>query len=622
MNTFLRRQRAKRFVPVIAAIMIFGALPFWRVDANSPASKSLSAAIGVSEIGHVMTFTSPMSGQPHTPLPSGTAVGNALVSVVVASASSQVICAAGWTKQFDTVADQTVRTIGCSTIVSVAQRRPAAAVVPPSQVLMATFAFAGADPQAPVASAATGTGMLSPTVTGAKAGSMLLLVHSSAWWHMQYVAPLRARMAGSVTNHQGAQVATAMMRVTAPGSVAPGSWSSKGLAQGTARVLSSTSITLALNPQAVTPAPTTTTVDLVTTTNPPPTTSTAAPNSTTTTNPPVTTTTAPLPTTTTFSPDPTPVDKARPFSNASPWNTPTAGGTAWFDTPSVHQLPDGSTRHWWVNTDSVGVWWSSPTDPIWTFDLPDYVAPAWHRNRTATTLQMRAPANLVAGSDVDHILAVADPLSGDYVELWQASVDPATHTVTNLAGTPGWAIGNLKAGPGAGTMSNNDGVRAANFSWIAGLLTGADLTAGRIDHALVVALPNDVLKGGGQTGTGAWRAPATAWDAGYWNGPVQMGSRLGIPATTPKPTGLSVMGSMLFDALQKYGAFVGDFAGGPWPNFYADGRSLPLGAANTGVVRPLFAFWETTNPNAGSGWDGVADMEKLGPLMRVADYQP
>ena len=47
--------------------------------------------------------------------------------------------------------------------------------------------------------------------------------------------------------------------------------------------------------------------------------------------------------------------------------------------------------------------------------------------------------------------------------------------------------------------------------------------------------------------------------------------------------------------------------GGPWPMFYSDKFSV------TGSqVTPLFAFWD---------YSGSSDMEKLGPLLRIADYQ-
>jgi hypothetical protein len=377
-------------------------------------------------------------------------------------------------------------------------------------------------------------------------------------------------------------------------------------------------------------------------------------------------------------------DQARPFSAASPWNTPTPSGTQWFDTPTLHSLatPVGgdSFRHWWVNTESLRIWSSKSTDPVWTFTLPDDIAPAWHRDRPATTFEMRAPwrvdskgvrlipgspvvtdpsitdadagkgvtwpgavgryyvssvtagfafilssspstevdldANVGAssvtigmttGSDGD-LLVLVDPTSGKYVEVWPAAIDLADKTVATKAGAnAAWARGNAITGPGAGTISNNDGVRPANFSSIGGVLTGGDFASGKIDHALGISLPGDMLKGGAGTPL-PYRAPATAADSGGANGPILTGSRIGIPSGTPKPAKLSATGSMVFDALEKYGAFVSGFTGGTWPMFYADNATV-----TPAQVEPLYAFF-----NHG----GSSDMEKIGPLLRVADYQP
>lgn len=307
------------------------------------------------------------------------------------------------------------------------------------------------------------------------------------------------------------------------------------------------------------------------------------------------------------------VDAARPFSATSPWNTPTPPSTRWFDAPALRRLPGGSARHWWVNTKSVGIVWTSARDPLWTFVLPDYVAPEWHRNRPASTFRFRAPSDLQAGTDSDRILVVIDAVTGNYVELWESEVDARTRTVTNRPGQPGWARGNAITGPGAGTISNNDGVRASNFSWAAGLITGADLARRRIDHALVVSLTIDTLRGGSPP-VGPYRAPATSGNGAWPRGTIVMGSRIGIPRGVPRPRDLSPTGVMVFDALQQYGAFVGDFAGGPAPVFYADGNSVPGDAMDAhGVFDDLVGYWDH---------GGSADMEKIAPLLRVADYQP
>jgi hypothetical protein len=312
------------------------------------------------------------------------------------------------------------------------------------------------------------------------------------------------------------------------------------------------------------------------------------------------------------------VNKARPFSPASPWNTPTPDGTRWYDTELLHTCvgsgcASDQIRHWWVNTD-LGITWASPSDPLWTFDLPAYTADEWHRTRPATTVQMRAPSTLTPQPpDGDGILLVADPVTGDYVEIWNATVDASSLTGTG----PVWATGNMITGLGVGDLTTNlnGGVRAANFSWGAGMITQADLSAGEIDHALLMCLPGEMVKGGSPP-TGPYRAPATCGNGEWPTGPIEMGSKIGVPAGTSRPSGLSDLGNMVFDALQTYGAYVGDVCGGQAINFQGDGPSMDI-TPGTSIdytpFLPLVGFW---------AYNGSSDAEKIGPLLRVADYQP
>lgn len=319
-------------------------------------------------------------------------------------------------------------------------------------------------------------------------------------------------------------------------------------------------------------------------------------NPPTTTPPPTTTTVA---TTTTTAP---PVSGARPFAATSPWNTPIPAGTQWFDTPVLH-TPVSATdtvRHYYVNELSMRIWQATPLDPKCTYQLPAFVDLTFNRNRPATTVLFPCPDAMQPGTDEDHILFISDT-NGDYVELWQAT--RTGQTITAL----GWARGNMRTGTGMGSLvangGNNGGVRAANFSWAAGLITGSDIEANKIDHALVLAL------GWGLLSNTAWRDPATAPDNGGHSGPIEMGTRLGIPAGTPRPAGLSPLGNAMFDALVKYGAYVGDFAGSPYPMFYVDSGTVQEADPR---VRRLFTWWESH----------TADMDLLSPLIRVADYQP
>lgn len=293
-----------------------------------------------------------------------------------------------------------------------------------------------------------------------------------------------------------------------------------------------------------------------------------------------------------------PVAAGRPFAATSPWNTPTPAGTKWFDHQLLHTISPpingDSRRHWYVSHEAMHVWHATASDPLCTFNMPQFVDTRFGRNRPAESFQFRCPASALPGGDSDQMLFVVDDTTGEYVEIWLAQ------RAGNVISAPGggWARGNLRTGTGVGTPTQNAGVRAANFSWAGGLITQEDVAANRIDHALVLSL------GYGLLSNTLHRAPATAPDNGGHDGPIAMGSRLGIPAGVAQPGGLSPLGVAMFAALQTYGAFVGDFAGTPYPMFYSDGGGDAIGR--------LFVWWDGYTP----------DMDLLGPLVRVADYQP
>ena len=274
-----------------------------------------------------------------------------------------------------------------------------------------------------------------------------------------------------------------------------------------------------------------------------------------------------------------PAVSGRPFAAGSPFNTPTPATTTWRDESVLHTVPNGwdaalpaGTRvKPWVTT-ALPFYRAAPTDPIWTFDMGATNDPYMNRVRPAERIAMRAPATLAAWHPDDAVVIAIDGTK--YVEVWNAIVDPVTRTVRS--GNParnngwiGWAKGDVATGLGCMSVPN-DGTRAANFSRLAGAITADDIARGRIDHALVIELPAYLLNAA-PSGTVKWVPPATAYDNGWARGPILSGARIGIPAGVAKPA-LSGEASMLWDCLQTYGMFVGDFCGGPWPIFYvADG---------------------------------------------------
>lgn len=337
-----------------------------------------------------------------------------------------------------------------------------------------------------------------------------------------------------------------------------------------------------------------------------------------------------------------------PFSATSPWRTQTPVDTLWFDAPTILTTLNstemsggarsvgvgGPSRIWYAAESSVGIWHATNSDPLWTFEMPNYIFVPFNRNRSASTFTFHAPADMVENQDSDHILVVVNDDTGEYVEVWLAETpaspvpDPSdptnasnwTKTTTGLTRVvrnrtqngsvvPGWARGDAADGPGAGTTGgNNDGVRAANFSWLGGVITQDDIDAGEINHAIVIALNYFTLDGNGSNYN--WLAPATAKDVGGAIGPIKMGTKIGIPRSSTPPGDLTPAGLVLWNCLQKYGAYVGDYAGGPWPIFYLDSKSI----TDTSYFHPWFAWW--TQPG------NVTDIDRINPYLKIANYDP
>ena len=294
----------------------------------------------------------------------------------------------------------------------------------------------------------------------------------------------------------------------------------------------------------------------------------------------------------------------RPFAPGSVWNTPTRTSTRWYDLDLLHRTAKGEQRMYWMGR-AVSIFYARPTDPVWTLKLPasNEWAACNRPAQAAKTVQVRAPAGVgpAPNNGGDNVVVLVDGTR--YYEIWLTTVDRTQRTITGK----GWGEGDIRTGSGIGTSTTHAGVRASNFSWAAGALPGHDVKQGRIDHALAIELPYDMLDGRGAP-VPPFIPPATCGDNGGWKGPIKSGSKIGIPAGVAQPAGLTAMGSMVFHALQKYGAYVGDFVGGQWPFFVADANTV-----TNAQTRPFYATWE---------YNMKADYQKLEGLLRVADYQP
>jgi hypothetical protein len=166
-------------------------------------------------------------------------------------------------------------------------------------------------------------------------------------------------------------------------------------------------------------------------------------------------------------------------------------------------------------------------------------------------------------------MVIVNDATGDVTDLYAVKVTQGGYSAAF------YAESNLFTSTGFGTGSPflSAGVRAIGCSALGGLLLGSDLASGLINHALAIALPYSLL-------SGSIVAPAIAGDAGGGPGVLREGARLAIPAGTPKPTTLSAVGSVVWDALVRYGALIVDQNTGTAATFYMDNVSTTAAQAS------------------------------------------
>ncbi len=275
----------------------------------------------------------------------------------------------------------------------------------------------------------------------------------------------------------------------------------------------------------------------------------------------------------------------RPFGPTSPWNTPIPASARFTATGTFA----GDSGFMVGPTNSVPLWFTSPGDPVLTFTV---VRP----NKT-TVFPVRGPANLYPADDVDGQVTIVDLPNQQVWDFFRVVRTGATTFNAQAFGNgslDGTGFGYFP--PGGGTRVRA-GIRASGASWLGGLVTGENLLAGTIDHALSIGVGNDDLYA-------SFVPPAVEFDAdgaSTYRGTLPMGTRLGIPPTTAKPAGLSPLGGMIFDALQRYGGYVIDRNAGF--TLFGDARTVPESVLIP-VRRPGYN-------------GGTSDLQKIVPLVQV-----
>jgi len=123
------------------------------------------------------------------------------------------------------------------------------------------------------------------------------------------------------------------------------------------------------------------------------------------------------------------------------------------------------------------------------------------------------------------------------------------------------------------------GARACGFPLVAGLITVDEVREGSIEHALAIAYPH--IRSRYYTPPASTAQSTT--DQALGTRGVPCGGRIQLdPTLDLNALGLSASGKIVARALQKYGAYVGDFSGAV--SLYADASPTAQAVWKTGLL--------------------------------------
>ncbi len=256
----------------------------------------------------------------------------------------------------------------------------------------------------------------------------------------------------------------------------------------------------------------------------------------------------------------------RPFSDQSPWNTPIPSGTQ-PDAGSATMISDLSSivgqSQFWINLQdySVPVYWvdASTASVSVAADLggTGFRTGAADDSVAAGTGLAPIPVGALPAAGTDKHLSIVDMAAHTEWGFWNAN-QPAAGWTAGEASTQDLSGDGVRPPEHDNPWWAGHGPRACGFGLIAGLITVNEIKAGAIEHALVMAYPH--IRSRYYTPP-ASSAQGTTTDAIATRG-ILCGGRIQLdPALDLSTLGLSKAGLAIATALQKYGAFVGDYSG-------------------------------------------------------------
>jgi hypothetical protein len=169
------------------------------------------------------------------------------------------------------------------------------------------------------------------------------------------------------------------------------------------------------------------------------------------------------------------------------------------------------------------------------------------------------PAGATPDPMSDHHIAIIDRAKNIEWGFWNAA-NSSGQWRASLGATADLAGDGLRPyKPSNPTWYTSHGARACGFPLIAGLIRTEEIDAGRIEHALVIAYPH--IRAGYYMSP-ASTAQARIGDDSISTRGIPCGGRVQLdPNLNLDSLGLSRAGRIIAEALQRYGAYVGDYSG-------------------------------------------------------------
>jgi hypothetical protein len=306
-------------------------------------------------------------------------------------------------------------------------------------------------------------------------------------------------------------------------------------------------------------------------------------------------------------------DVWRPFSNDSPWNTP-IGDDPELDPESAAMIADFET--------------SSPFGERVDVNLQQFSVPMFLADSGTPMVTVRCnlgglgfsgndglmaeallpmPTDAIPDMESDAHLLIVDRSNNREWGMWHAARSGDQWTCGVGASMDLSGSGARPIAMGNRTWYTSHGPRACGFPLVAGLIRREAIAAGEIPHALVLAYPH--IRAGLYTGP-ASTAQARIGDQAIMSRGIPCGGRVQFdPSIDVESLGLSPAGRAIVVALQRYGAYVGDYSGGvslyaensaaakaEWQGILSDDELAGLDLADFRVLR-LGTLYDNGNGN-------------------------